>query len=70
MAHQIHESVLLSDPARPHVRAEVPDLLGLSDSLEGVSGHGLHEIRHLEGNAAVGIDAETQIFPELVLGTS
>ncbi len=67
VAHQIDESVLLSDPARPHIRADVPDRLGLSNPLEGVSGDPLHQVHDLECDAPIGVDPETQIFPELIL---
>ena len=67
VAHQIDESVLLSDSARPQIRAKVPDRLGLSDSLEGVSGDPLHQVHDFECDTPIGVDPETQIFPELIL---
>lgn len=58
VAHEVDESVLLSDPSRPDAGAEVSDGLGLADAPERFSGDRLHEIHDPRGDTTIRGDPE------------
>lgn len=70
VADEIDDAVLLGEAARPDSGAEVLQWLGLPQALEGVAENRLDEVEGPEGDAAVRVDPEPEVFEELLLEDS
>ncbi len=62
--HEIHNTVFLSEPSRPHTGAEIFQRLRLSDAAERIAENRLDESKCTESSLAVGLDPVLQVFSE------
>ena len=64
---QIHEPVLLREPARPGSGREVLQRLRLADTSEGIAENGLHQFQSPESDPTVCLDPVPKVLSELGL---
>ena len=67
VADETNDPVLLGQPSRPDIRAQVPQGFRLSQPGAGVSHDGLDERRGLESDASILFDPVSKVLSELVL---
>src|SRR5574337_2081297 len=61
---QVDTSMLLGDAPQPDVGAEVPQRLGLADTLERFAQHGFDEIEHALCRSTICLDPMAQVVDE------
>ena len=67
VSHEVDEAMFLRDAPRPDVGPKMLDGLRLSDASERVAHHCLNELEQSKGSAAIGLNPELEVLPELVL---
>ncbi len=67
IGHEVHDSVFLREPPRPHAGCEMPERLRLADPGERISEDCLDEIQCPECDLAVSLHPVPKIFQELLL---
>src|SRR2546426_608222 len=64
-AHQIHQAMLLGEPARPHACAKILQRFWFAKTSEGITQNRFHQSKHAQGSSSLCLDPVTQVFAEL-----
>jgi hypothetical protein len=67
VSDQVHDPMLLGQPARPEIRSEMPQWLWLPDADERIADDRLDQLQQTQRGAPVGLDPMVQIVAELGL---
>ena len=64
--HLIDQPVHCSDPARPHIAAQLLEMLRFSDSFKWLTYYRVHEIQNAQGSFAVRVHPVMQVVAALI----